>query len=385
MFNAIFRYYTVKEFKKLLRYIKTMYHPDNIVVADLRKMENTRSCQVFYRDRNGKTQAANDLQNKVYILETETSIKIYGRLPFTDKKGVRSMKAQQIHFNKKDGEPERKITGAIAFRTLRRMMGGAPLHKVKKTAKTIPLLWFNPALEGIRHDGVWAYDMRLAYGWGLLQDIPDTENMKEHDWKKPVPKGMIGFAVAPDLEGNRIIDVFFGGEKGAMMVCPQLPSPFTKFVYHYWEKIKKAKTKADRLQPKQMVIFAVGYMHRHNMYIGASIIEHTKRKILQYKNEKTLMINTDCIFQLGEIPGIDHGEEIGQFRIDGEDKKNAGRANQQFAYKGHNYQWNLETPTYRGVVKGSFPPGWDILKDPIPPAKIEYILSENLELVEVEI
>ena len=75
-------------------------------------------------------------------------------------------------------------------------------------------------------------------------------------------------------------------------------------------------------------------------------------------DENTIYCNTDSIVSLVPRDDLEIGDDIGQFKEEDKGK--------MFAYKGFEYQWDLQAPTYRSVAKKWFPKGWDILKDPIP-------------------
>lgn len=269
-----------------------------------------------------------------------------------------------------DGEdPSNKITGLLAYQTI------CKYYKVPKMdtfewmeknyiqvgekrqiqwvlASAVPLLYSNVEMSGKEYNKCYGYDMTSAYGWALLQPIPDTT--KEPRFNSEVKEGEIGFC----MDGTTEYEGGYGN-----IIFPLIPSPFVKFV-NKWFGIKKYGTKEESAKAKQMLNYAVGYMQRTNPFIRNTIVNRCNDKIKTYMDENTLYCNTDSIVSLVPRSDLPLGDRIGEFHLEHEGS---------FAYSGFNYQWNKEVPTYRGVVKKWFDGfekkhkrKWDILKDEIP-------------------
>lgn len=269
-----------------------------------------------------------------------------------------------------DGEdPSTKITGLLAYQTL------CKYYKVPKmdtfewmkknytqsgektkiswvVCSAIPLLYANPEKSGKEYDHCYGYDMTSAYGWAMLQPIPDTA--KPPKFYTKVGKDEIGF----NLDGTTEYE---GGY--ANIVFPLMDSPFKRFV-EKWFGIKKYGSPEQSAKAKQMINYAVGYMQRTNPFIRNTIVNRCNDKIHMYMDENTLYCNTDSIVSLTPRKDLPLGDKIGEFHLEHEGS---------FAYAGMNYQWNKSLPTYRGVAKKWFEGfekkhkrKWSILTDEIP-------------------
>ena len=281
-----------------------------------------------------------------------------------------------------DGEdPSNKITGLLAYQTICKyykvpnMEKFEWMEKAKRKvgerqqvswvmASAVPLLYNNVEKSCKEYDHCYGYDMTSAYGWALLQPIPDTT--KEPRFYDEVKEGEIGFCMDGTVEYN-------GGY--ANIIFPLMASPFEKFV-NKWFGIKKYGNKEESAKAKQMINFAVGYMQRTNPFIRNTIVNRCNDKIKMYMDENTLYCNTDSIVSLVPRNDLPIGSKIGDFHLEHEGV---------FAYAGFNYQWNHEVPTYRGVAKKWFEGfekkhkrKWSILTDEIPTFEdSEYYFDKN--------
>ena len=199
--------------------------------------------------------------------------------------------------------------------------------------------------------------MNSAYGYAMLKDIPDTS--------KPfttgqIKEGQIGFVF--DNEGN--VDIAYKGF--SMFIFDLIPSPFVKFVNKYYNMKQNAKTKVEKRKAKEYLNFCVGFLQGRNEFLRAFIVCSANNMIKSLIDENTVYCNTDSIVSLVERPDLELGKEIGQWKLEHKG---------DFAYRGFNYQWYGEKPSYRGICKNYFPYGWDILKDKFPDTNNLYELD----------
>lgn len=250
-------------------------------------------------------------------------------------------------FDKSTGDTEdhQQITGVQAFNVLNRYTRINRLIKNKEEApfSAIPILWNNKKYEGKRVDAI-CYDMNSAYSYAMLQPMPDTSIPPK---QKYIEHGEIGF----DINGNRQTSGY------SLYVFNLMDSPFKKFVYNYYKKKVKAKTKAEKRRAKEYLNFCVGFLQGRDPYTRAQIVGLANDRILSLIDENTLYCNTDSIVCLKPREDLEIGDDIGQWKVEHEGK---------FAFIGFNYQWNYDKPSIRGKLKTDFYDGWDILKDDLP-------------------
>ena len=269
-----------------------------------------------------------------------------------------------------DGEDATtKITGLLAYQTICKYYKVPNMEHFKwmekestkkgerlqiswVIASAVPLLYSNIEKGCQEYDNCYGYDMTSAYGWALLQPIPDTT--KKPRFNDEVKKGEIGFC----MDGSTEYEGGYGN-----IIFPLMDSPFDRFV-NKWFGIKKYGSKEEKAKAKQMLNYAVGYMQRTNPFIRNTIVNRCNDKIKMYMDESTLYCNTDSIVSLKERKDLPLGPNIGEFHLEHQGT---------FAYAGFNYQWNHEVPTYRGVAKKWFESfmkknkrPWSILTDEIP-------------------
>lgn len=222
------------------------------------------------------------------------------------------------------------------------------------------ILYHNPKYVNTRQHA-YGYDMNSAFSWGMMQKMPkDTEKgpinysktLADYKWRE-VKSDEIGFGPEGELrlEGEWALYIFKAEE-----------SPYKRFVEVWYDKKKNAKTPEQKTAAKDILVMSVGFMQRHNFWMRAAIIGYCNRKIQSLINkypDNILLSNTDSIISTCKIPELEGnlGLEVGEWKFehDGE-----------FAYVNSNYQWDYNTPTVRGVPKGWFKQGWDILVDPLP-------------------
>lgn len=266
------------------------------------------------------------------------------------------------------GENANKITGLLAYQTLckyykipnlkdneyykreeRKVNGKSQISWIIQAAS--PLLWCNTEKSGKLYNNCIEYDMTSAYAWALTKPIPNTA--EEPRFNGVVNEGEIGFR----LDGT----ITFNGS--ANIIYPLMESPFYRFV-NKWFGVKRYGFGDDKIKAKQMLTYCVGYMQRTNPFIRNTIVERCNMLMESLIDENTLYCNTDCIVSLVERKDLKMGCSFGEFHIE-----HTGT----FAYEGFNYQWNYETPTYRGIPKNWFinfekkhKRKWTILDDPVP-------------------
>lgn len=273
---------------------------------------------------------------------------------------------------RKDGaEQLEDVDGFTAFNTLSKYYKVPDMTKDKSVCNELqwseqankflysakPLLYKNPKYEGTRNDAI-GYDLNSSYPYAMLKDMPDTSVPYHAGFVK---EGEIGFERGED---GSLTPKFKGF---SFFIFPLMKSPFKRFVEHWYSEKKSGNVRA-----KGMLNFSVGYLQRVNPFLRATIIYYANLEISKLIDENTLYCNTDSIVSLTPRD-LTIGKELGNFKIEHQGK---------FAYKNFNYQWDYDPPSYRGVSKKWFKPGWDILKDPIP-QNGNIVKYENYQLVEV--
>ena len=284
---------------------------------------------------------------------------------------------------RKDGtEKLHMVSGMEAYRTLQKYYKTPNLRDDETYRRQLhfseeknsfllsakPLLFNNPNFEMKENLNCISYDLNSSYSYAMLKEMPDTS-------VKP-KQGTVGYkeiGFREDGDGN-FIPVYKGHY--SQWIFPLMPSPFKKFVEVWYAKKKNAKTEEDKVKAKETLNESVGYLQRTNPFLRATIIYWANEHIKQYIDENTIYCNTDSIVSLKERKELQIGEDIGQFKIE-----HQGR----FVFKGFNYQWNFDKPSYRHISKEWFPEGYDFLKDPIPcNANIVHYKNYKLEEISYE-
>ena len=250
-------------------------------------------------------------------------------------------------FNKanEDTEDHQQIKGLQAFNVLCRMAKVNKVINCKEEApfSASPLLYYNEKYNKTRHEAI-CYDMNSAYSWAMLQPMPDTSKPPK---AKYIEEGEIGF----DPNGN------IKTEGYSMFVFKLIESPFKRFVNHYYEKKKNAKTKQERRKAKEYLNFSVGFLQGRDPFTRACILGLCNQRIMSLIDENTLYANTDSIVSLVERPELELGDDIGQWKVEHRGK---------FAYREYSYQWNDSVPSVRGKPKEYFKNGFDLLTSDMP-------------------
>lgn len=254
--------------------------------------------------------------------------------------------------------------------------------KGRSGMKVEPLLMFNRNFE-YKRTYSYCYDMNSAYSWAMLQDMPDTtQGLRVDD---VVAENEIGFYRyrGENINGD-ITSSYILAHPGnyAHFIFPKMKSPFGRFVNIWYNKKVNAKDEEEKLKAKEMLNFCIGCLQNHNPFIRCAIVNYCNNRITDIiakerkKGNDFLYANTDCVTLTKPIDYLTIGDDVGQWKI----------KEGYFAFRGCNYQWDLEIPTYRGVPKKWFPEGWDILKCPLPKSNNNYIFDvTKMEIVINEI
>ena len=234
-----------------------------------------------------------------------------------------------------------------------------------------PILYFNEKYNKTRIENCIGYDINSAYSYGMIQKMPkDTDKGPINKNPRIVKEGEIGFMCDGELSlpGEMAIYIFKTEE-----------SPFKRFV-NIWYNKKKNNTGQEKQNAKDVLNMCIGYIQRHNFWYRAAIIGYCNRrieKLLEKYPDDILLCNTDSVISKCHIPEIeqDIGDELGQWKLEHEGS---------FAYSNMNYQWDYETPTYRGINKNWFKEDFDIINDPTPQANNLYHLCDDYKIRRIE-
>lgn len=210
----------------------------------------------------------------------------------------------------------------------------------KYAGSASPLLWNNKKYNGTRQKA-WCYDRNSAYSYAMLQEIPDTTNALGPG---VLEEGQIGFIRAPKWskpDEDQLMAIFEVG-KECQWRFPAMKSPWVGFVTKYYTMKKRAKTYEEKMKAKSYLNVVIGNMQNHNPFIRSCIVTRTNNDMLKLIDENTLYVNTDSIISLVERKDLVIGDGIGEWKVEHEGL---------FAYKGFNYQWNFDVPSFRGVPK----------------------------------
>lgn len=344
------KYVNAKEFNEHLKYCYDFrkihlkkYDPNKDVISTLNAYLDEHLVYVYLTYRKGYDVCT-------YIFRKDGLEKIQ------DTDGVEAFRILNLYYKVPDFKNDPNIPAYVDEN-----------GKEKFAYSASPFLYYNPKYEGKRVEAV-SYDLNSAYSYAMLQDMPDTS--VPYKSKKIIEGKEIGFMEVPtesDPDKMDFIPVYKGHSD---YVFPLMESPFKKFVENWYKKKKKADTK---MKAKGVLNYSVGYIQKKNPFLRAAIIGKCNEYMKNLIDENTIYCNTDSIVSLVHRDDLNIGDDIGQFKIENEGK---------FAFKGFNYQWNDEIPSYRGIPKAWFKKGWDILKDPLPKSGNVYkIVNFKLERV----
>lgn len=271
----------------------------------------------------------------------------------------------------KDGSDLKEvITGAEAFRVINTFYKIPRINMLCDRQKgdyvaASPYLFKNPRFERQRVYA-FAYDQNSAYAWAMLQPMPDTTYEPHAGVIKEGKE--IGFAIRPkpdDVNAYRLVAKWDGV---ADYIFPLMPSPFERFVQIWYDRKLHPKNEKEKIKAKNVLVFSVGYMQTCNPFLRAAVLGYSERLIVSKVDKNTIYANTDSIVSLVPRPDLTIGEGLGEWKLEHEG---------YFAYVGYNYQWDYETPAFRGIPRAWFPKGWDILKDELPKCGNVYYFDEK--------
>ena len=297
-------------------------------------------------------------QLKYYVYIEDNTVEF--RLTYKDLKGRNC-----TYITRKDEQPVSINSGLEAFRILN-MYCKVPHAKFPgKTPLISGFLYKNEKYDKTRHSNCYGYDINSSYTYAMTQPMPDTT-------KEP---RKIGIVKADEIGFDENYELVFEGGF-AMLIYPKIESPFIKFANTWYNKKKNAKNPEEKKNAKFALNAAVGYLQRINPVLRAAILGYANKRIRDLVDENTLYSNTDSIISLVPRPELKLGTGLGEWKIEHQG---------DFAYNGFTYQWNQDVPTYRGVAKSWFKPGWDLLKDESPKFGNKYYFNkETFKLEEVE-
>lgn len=236
---------------------------------------------------------------------------------------------------------EQQANGGEAYRILNIYY---KVPKITANFSASPFTYVNEKYDNTRNY-CYYYDLNSAYASIMVNyDFPDTSI-------KPVAKVIEDNEIGFDANGDIVETGNF-----AYFVFPKMKSPFKKFANVWYQKKQNAIYEDDRVRAKNVLCYSVGILQNKNTFLRAYIVNSCNEYIKSLIDENTVYCNTDCIVSLKPKNELIIGTEIGQWKY----KEGL------FACKGFSYQWNLDKPSYKGIPKGWFKPGWDILKDDIP-------------------
>ena len=289
-------------------------------------------------------------------------------------------KAVTYVFKLDTGLIEQKVTGVDAFKILSRYYKVPRFSNCNKRGSARPFLYINKKYDCTRHYA-YGYDINSAYSWAMLQEMPNTEEKPVGKMRK-VKSGEIGFIKVeapndlPDFMNIQDELVAVGPGTYAEIIFHTMESPFKKFIETWYNRKKKAKTPEEKMKAKGVLNYSIGYLQNINPYIRATILTLVNNKVASLIDENTLFCNTDSLVSMTRRSDIEAniGPEIGQWKLEHKG---------YFAYKGFNYQWDDNVPTYRGVAKAWFKKGFDILTDETPKKDNKYYLDhKTLQILE---
>lgn len=354
-------YCDFKEFKKLLDIVRTTY------IVERKPF-----------DYNSKT----PIGNKAFLDIGKTKVILTAKI---------SGKLEHYIFRLDEEDPTQYTDGGEAYKILKQYVRDLPDLRedpfyrdyidnddISTIGSISAVADYNPIHNNTRIEKCYGYDLNSAWPYFMCQPIPDTS--KHPRMYECVGENEIGFDTTDN--GNwRLI------RKGmAQFVFPLIESPFKKFVKVWYNKKKNAKSEAEKAKAKGVLNYSIGYLQRINPFLRAIIICRANEYInslirLPNGSVKSNVVywNTDSIVSTIELPELDLGPEIGQWKLEHVDS---------FAMRKTSYQWGYNIPKYKGVSKGWFkkkyPNGYDILRDDIPNTSDNiYRITEKLILERV--
>lgn len=281
---------------------------------------------------------------------------------------------------RKDGKKEQVLDPETAYTTLQHYYKAPDMKDFKINGKLLelsakgsyvnsarPLVGFNPKYNNTEQR-MWVYDLNSAYAAAMRGRMPDTEHPLTTTGGI-VMDGYIGFM--DDYECTMV-------KKGsyADVIFPLMESPYVKFAEKYYDMKKHARNPEEKAYAKQMLVYSVGYLQRHNPFLRATIVHKCNNYIKSLIDDNTAMWNTDAIYSLVPRTDLKIGDKLGEFKLEHDGVL--------IRHRGCNYQIVGGGVTYRGVSKNWFKEDWNLLTDDLPTEGNIYQLNhETLELEEI--
>ena len=121
-----------------------------------------------------------------------------------------------------------------------------------------PILGYNKNYSGKRQKA-WEYDLKSAYSWGMLQDLPDVDGeMRENS---ELNNDEIGFNVFIREDGQRVLQTAFAAGTYCRWIFKKKSSPYKPFVMKYYKAKENAKTKKEKSIAKAYLNVVIGQLH----------------------------------------------------------------------------------------------------------------------------
>lgn len=354
-----------------------MFKKERIKYVNIDEMnEHLKFVQQYYNIFYGKKPNNKCFKKNAYIEDLQV------RFRLTYRKGTYTC----TYECRKDDKEKCNITGMEAYKTLKQYAHIPDLTRNDHTnlykkelgwvdtdterkfgCATRAVLDFNSKYEGKRVNAI-SYDLNSAYSYGMLQTMPDTSKLV--GYMRNLEKGEIGFR----LDSNNRLTCITEVGRPCRYIFKEQESPFKRFVEVWYNKKKDApKGSLERQKAKDVLTYCVGYLQKKNPFIRCRIITYCNELITSLLDKDSLYWNTDSIVSL-KPRDFKVGDNVGEWKIEHQGL---------FAFKGMNYQWDYEKPSYRGVNKNWFKKGWDILKDPMPTeGNLYYFNKEKIKLCE---
>ena len=207
------------------------------------------------------------------------------------------------------------------------------------------LVGFNKKYDN-REDYLYVYDLNSAYAAVMMDKIPDTSSYKLDTC---VGDNEIGFLL------NEKLPLVHKGY--ANIVFKLMDSPYKQFARKYYD-IKRNSTGDIKAKAKEMLVYSVGYLQRHNPFIRAYIVNTCNEFIESLLDNDSVMWNTDAIYSKRRRDDLTIGTDIGEFKLEYEGL---------IRHRGTNYQYcDTNEVTYRGVAKSWFNKDFNLLTDDLP-------------------
>lgn len=165
------------------------------------------------------------------------------------------------------------------------------------------LMFSHPKYDGKMLPFAVFYDLNSSFNYAeLLGVIPDTDR----EYTGNIKKGDVGIRLYKDKW-------IFATSGHGFKCFPLISWNVKKFIDIYYKRKKEATTPEEKQKAKDFLTHHVGSMKYHNQIIRCWIIWNQNKNIEKYKDENTILMNTDSIISLKERTDLPLGTDIGQF------------------------------------------------------------------------